>query len=109
MDNKDLELKKIAEDIYVDCLNELLYEQVGDAKILFGPLVRKLRRVNGALKVVRKRKKKLPLSLRKISKAAARRRARRSAINRKAKQKLISKKAQRTTKKGRRMGLYKNK
>lgn len=109
MDNNS-DMKKfedIVEEIYIDLLNDILYEGEGDSKILFGPLVKKLRRIKGNLKIVRKRKKKLPMSLRKISRAAAKRRGRRSAITRKGVQKRVTRKAQRTTKKGRAMGLYK--
>lgn len=103
------ELEKIVEDTYIEVLNELLFEGIGDSKIIFGPIKKKLRRVGGSLKIVRKNKKKLPLSLRNISKAAAKRRGRKSAIKRKGKQQRITRKAMKTTKKGRAMGLYKKK
>lgn len=103
------ELEDLVEELYIEVLNEMLFEGEGDAKILFGPMKKRARRIKGSLKIVRKRKKALPLSLRKISKAAARRRGRKSAISRKGKQRRITKKAVKTTKKGRRMGLYKNK
>lgn len=103
------ELEKIKEDIYVEVLNDLLFEGVGDSKILFGPIKKRVRRIKGALKIVRKNKKPLPLSLRKISKAAARRRGRKSALKRKGRQQRITRKAVKSTKKGRAMGLYKRK
>lgn len=102
----DKELADIVEEIYAEVINDLLFEGYGDSKILYGPLKKKLRRVKGSLKIVRKNKKKLPLSLRKITKAAAKRRGRKSAISRKGKQKLVTRKSTRTTKKGRKMGLY---
>ena len=72
-----------------------------------GPMKRRLRKVDGALKIVKKRKKPTPLSMRTITKAAARRRGRRSALKRKSIQKRVTKKAVKTTKKGRARGLYK--
>lgn len=71
-----------------------------------GPMKRKLRRVNGTLKIVKKRKKPIPISMRTITKAAAHRRGRKSAIKRKAIQKKVTRKAVKTTKKGRARGLY---
>ena len=110
MKDKDPFIEKEVEDLIDEIMEELISEvRTGDSKIRFGPVRRKLRRIAGQLKIVRRNKKPLPLSLRSISKAAAKRRARRSAISRKGKQKRITKKAQRTTKKGRRMGLYKDK
>jgi len=107
MDQNDKKLSEIVDDICIELLNDILYEGVGDSKIMYGPMVKKLRKIKGSLKIVRKRKKPLPMSLRKLSKAAARRRGRKSAIKRKPKQKLATRKATRTTKKGRAMGLYK--
>lgn len=95
------------EAIIDEVINELIEEGKGDSKIRFGPIKKKLRRIAGTLKVVRKNKKPLPMSLRTISKAAAKRRGRKSAIKRKGKQKRVTRKAVRTTKKGRALGLYK--
>ena len=55
-----------------------------------------------------KRKKKLPLHLRLVKPTQAKRIARKSALKRKGKQARITKKAKKTTAKGRKMGLYKN-
>ena len=70
---------------------------------------KRLRKKGGKLVVVKKRKKKLPLHLRKIKPSQAKRIARKSAIKRKGKQARITKKAVKTTKKGRARGLYKAK
>ena len=72
-----------------------------------GGFKKRLRKQGGKLVVVKKRKKKLPLHLRKIKPSQAKRIARKSAIKRKGKQARISKKAAKTTKKGRARGLYK--
>ena len=72
-----------------------------------GGFKKRLRKKNGKLVVVKKRKKKLPLHLRKIKPSQAKRIARKSAIKRKGKQARITKKAVKTTKKGRARGLYK--
>jgi len=72
-----------------------------------GGYKKRLRKQGGKLVVVKKRKKKLPLHLRKIKPSQAKRIARKSAIKRKGKQARISKKAAKTTKKGRSRGLYK--
>ena len=72
-----------------------------------GGYKKRLRKQGGKLVVVKKRKKKLPLHLRKIKPSQAKRIARKSAIKRKGKQARISKKAAKTTKKGRQRGLYK--
>ena len=74
-----------------------------------GGYKKRLRKKNGKLVVVKKRKKKLPLHLRAIKPSQAKRIARKSAIKRKGKQARISKKAAKTTKKGRARGLYKAK
>ena len=68
---------------------------------------KRLRKKNGKLVVIKKRKKKLPLHLRAIKPSQAKRIARKSAIKRKGKQARITKKAMKTTKKGRQRGLYK--
>jgi len=86
-----------------DTSHDMLFETV----VPQGPTKKKLRRVDGTLKIVRKRKKPLPLSMRAIGKAAAHRRARKSALARKSTQRKITKKAVKTTKKGRARGLYK--
>ena len=72
-----------------------------------GGFKKRLRKQGGKLVVVKKRKKKLPMHLRKIKPSQAKRIARKSAIKRKGKQARISKKAAKTTKKGRSRGLYK--
>ena len=72
-----------------------------------GGYKKRLRKKAGKLVVIKKRKKKLPLHLRKIKPTQAKRIARKSAIKRKGKQARITKKAVKTTKKGRARGLYK--
>ena len=72
-----------------------------------GPRKKVLRKKGGKTQIVKKRKKKLPLHLRKVKPTQAKRIARKSALKRKGKQARISKKAAKTTKKGRAMGLYK--
>ena len=72
-----------------------------------GGFKKRLRKKGGKHVVVKKRKKKLPLHLRKIKPSQAKRIARKSAIKRKGKQARITKKAVKTTKKGRARGLYK--
>ena len=72
-----------------------------------GGFKKRLRKKNGKLVVIKKRRKKLPLHLRKIKPSQAKRIARKSAIKRKGKQARITKKATKTTKKGRARGLYK--
>ena len=72
-----------------------------------GGFKKRLRKKNGKLVVIKKRKKKLPLHLRAIKPSQAKRIARKSAIKRKGKQARITKKAAKTTKKGRARGLYK--
>ena len=72
-----------------------------------GGCKKRLRKQGGKLVVVKKRKKKLPMHLRKIKPSQAKRIARKSAIKRKGRQARISKKAAKTTKKGRARGLYK--
>ena len=74
-----------------------------------GGFKKRLRKKNGKLVVIKKRRKKLPLHLRKIKPTQAKRIARKSAIKRKGKQARITKKAVKTTKKGRARGLYKAK
>ena len=74
-----------------------------------GGYKKRLRKKNGKLVVIKKRKKKLPLHLRAIKPSQAKRIARKSAIKRKGKQARITKKAVKTTKKGRARGLYKAK
>ena len=85
----------------------LIYEGDGSGAIKYGKMVRRLRRVDGKLRIVRKRKKALPMSMRTISKAAARRRAKKSSIKKKSKQKLITRKILKTKKRARAMGLAK--
>ena len=74
-----------------------------------GGYKKRLRKKNGKLVVIKKRKKKLPLHLRAIKPSQAKRIARKSAIKRKGKQARITRKAMKTTKKGRERGLYKAK
>ena len=92
---------EIAEDEIVEC--ELTEDMMAGS----GGFKKRLRKQGGKLVVVKKRKKKLPLHLRKIKPTQAKRIARKSAIKRKGKQARISKKAAKTTKKGRARGLYK--
>ena len=93
---------EIAEDEEVESeITEDMLPGVGGFK-------KRLRKKGGKLVVIKKRKKKLPLHLRKIKPTQAKRIARKSAIKRKGKQARITKKAKKTTAKGRKMGLYKN-
>ena len=94
------EIPEIAEDEIVEF--EMTETMAGS-----GGFKKRLRKQNGKLVVVKKRKKKLPLHLRAIKPSQAKRIARKSAIKRKGKQARISKKAAKTTKKGRARGLYK--
>lgn len=73
----------------------------------YGPKKRVLRRVDGKLQIIRKRKKPLPMSMRSISKAAAHRRAIKSAIKRRPTQKRTTRKVMKTQRRARRMGLMK--
>ena len=94
------DIPEIAEDELVECeFTEGMLPGSGGYK-------KRLRKKNGKLVVVKKRKKKLPLHLRAIKPSRAKRIARKSAIKRKGKQARISKKAAKTTKKGRSRGLY---
>lgn len=95
------DVPEIAEDEIVEC--ELTEDMMAGS----GGFKKRLRKQGGKLVVVKKRKKKLPLHLRKIKPTQAKRIARKSAIKRKGKQARISKKAAKTTKKGRARGLYK--
>ena len=94
------EIPEIAEDEIVEF--EMTETMAGS-----GGFKKRLRKQNGKLVVVKKRRKKLPLHLRAIKPSQAKRIARKSAIKRKGKQARISKKAAKTTKKGRARGLYK--
>jgi len=96
------EFESLVREIIIDEVNEMLFETIAPK----GPMKRTLRKVDGTLKIVKKRKKPVPLSMRTITKAAARRRGRKSAIKRKAIQRKVTKKATKTTKKGRARGLY---
>jgi len=102
----DKSLKKIVENIVREELSKLVLIEE-EAGLPSGPKKKVLRRVGGTLKVVKKRKKKLPLHLRAVKPSQAKRIARKSAIARKGKQKRITKKAMKTTTKGRKMNLYK--
>ena len=95
------DVPEVAEDEIVEC--DLTEDMMSGA----GGFKKRLRKQGGKLVVVKKRKKKLPLHLRKIKPTQAKRIARKSAIKRKGKQARISKKAAKTTKKGRARGLYK--
>ena len=95
------DIPEIAEDELVEC--EFTEGMMAGA----GGFKKRLRKKNGKLVVIKKRKKKLPMHLRAIKPSQAKRIARKSAIKRKGKQARISKKAAKTTKKGRARGLYK--
>ncbi|MBT7349893.1 hypothetical protein HN803_03805 [candidate division WWE3 bacterium] len=97
------EFEALVKETIIDVVNDMLFESI----VPKGPLKKTLRKVNGTLKIVKKRKKPVPLSMRTITKAAARRRGRKSAIKRKAIQRKVTKKAVKTTRKGRARGLYK--
>jgi len=101
---------QLIEEIVREELTNLIDEgQVSESESLpAGPKKKVLRRVGGQLKIVKKRKKKLPLHLRKVKPTQQKRIARKSAIKRKGKQARITKKAMKTTSKGRKMGIYKN-
>ena len=101
------DLKKVIEEIVREELEKIIQEGSMEEAPLTGPRKKVLRRVGGQLKVVKKRKKKLPLHLRLVKPTQAKRIARKSALKRKGKQARISKKAKKTTAKGRKMGLYK--
>jgi|TARA_R110000824_G_scaffold364808_3_gene553284 hypothetical protein len=100
---KQDEFESLVREIIIDAVNDMLFESI----LPKGPMKKRLRKINGTLKIVRKRKKPVPLSQRTISKAAAKRRGRKSALKRKAIQRKVTKKAVKTTKKGRARGLYK--
>ena len=90
--------------------NEIVEFEMGEDMMPgSGGWKKRLRKKNGKLVVVKKRKKKLPLHLRAIKPSQAKRIARKSAIKRKGKQARITKKAMKTTKKARARGLYKAK
>lgn len=78
---------------------------IKEEPIRYGRMVRRLRRVGGKLKIVRKRVKPLPQSMRTISKAAAKRRAKKSAIKKIAQRKKITRKMLKTKKKAKAMGI----
>ena len=102
------DLKKVIEEIVREELEKIIQEGSLEEFPTAGPRKKVLRRVGGQLKVVKKRKKKLPLHLRLVKPSQAKRIARKSALKRKGKQARITKKAKKTTAKGRKMGLYKN-
>ena len=90
--------------------NEIVEFEMGEDMMPgSGGYKKRLRKKNGKLVVIKKRKKKLPLHLRAIKPSQAKRIARKSAIKRKGKQARITRKAMKTTKKGRERGLYKAK
>ena len=101
------DLKKVIEEIVREELEKIIQEASLEEFPVAGPRKKTLRRVGGQLKIVKKRKKKLPLHLRLVKPTQAKRIARKSALKRKGKQARISKKAKKTTAKGRKMGLYK--
>ena len=86
-------------------LQEELDVLIKEEPIKYGRMVRRLRRVGGKLKIVRKRVKALPQSMRTISKAAAKRRAKKSAIKKIAQRKKITRKMLKTKKKAKAMGI----
>ena len=96
------EFESLVKETIIDIVNEMLFETI----LPSGPMKKRLRKINGTLKIVKKRKKPVPISMRTITKAAAKRRGRKSAIKRKAIQRKVTKKAVKTTKKGRARGLY---
>ena len=100
-------LKETIESIVKEELAKMIKEDAVDEALPMGPKKKVLRKVGGQTKIVKKRKKKLPLHLRTVKPSQAKRIARKSAIKRKGKQKRITKKAMKTTKKGRARGLYK--
>ena len=102
------DLKKVIEEIVREELGKIIEEGSLEEFPIAGPRKKVLRRVGGQLKIVKKRKKKLPLHLRKVKPTQQKRIARKSAIKRKGKQARITKKAKKTAAKGRKMGLYKN-
>lgn len=99
---------QLIEEIVREELTNLTEENQVSENLPAGPKKKVLRRVGGQLKIVKKRKKKLPLHLRKVKPTQQKRIARKSAIKRKGKQARITKKAMKTTSKGRKMGIYKN-
>ena len=86
-------------------LQEELDILIKEEPIKYGRMVRRLRRVGGKLKIVRKRVKALPQSMRTISKAAAKRRAKKSAIKKIAQRKKITRKMLKTKKRAKAMGI----
>ena len=101
-------MRKVIEEIVREELEKIIQESSLEEAPIAVPRKKTLRRVGGQLKIVKKRKKKLPLHLRLVKPTQAKRIARKSALKRKGKQARISKKAKKTTAKGRKMGLYKN-
>ena len=100
-------MKKVIEEIVREELEKIIEEASLEEFPVSGPRKKTLRRVGGQLKIVKKRKKKLPLHLRLVKPTQAKRIARKAAIKRKGKQARITKKAKKTTAKGHKMGLYK--
>lgn len=82
-----------------------LQNETEDNTIKYGRMSRRLRRVGGKLKIVRKRIKALPQSMRTISKAAAKRRAKKSAIKKIAQKRKITRKMLKTKKRAKSMGI----
>ena len=101
-------MRKVIEEIVREELEKIIQESSLEEAPIAGPRKKTLRRVGGQLKIVKKRKKKLTLHLRLVQPTQAKRIARKSALKRKGKQARITKKAKKTTAKGRKMGLYKN-
>ena len=100
-------LREAIEQIVREELSKMIPEADSNEDAAPGPRKKVLRKKGGKPQIVKKRKKKLPLHLRKVKPTQAKRIARKSALKRKGKQARISKKAAKTTKKGRAMGLYK--
>ena len=100
-------LREAIEQIVREELSKMIPEADSNEDAAPGHSKKVLRKKGGKTQIVKKRKKKLPLHLRKVKPTQAKRIARKSALKRKGKQARISKKAAKTTKKGRAMGLYK--
>ena len=85
-------MKKVIEEIVREELEKIIEEASLEEFPVSGPRKKTLRRVGGQLKIVKKRKKKLPLHLRLVKPTQAKRIARKSALKRKGKQARITKK-----------------
>ena len=74
------DLKKVIEEIVREELEKIIQEGSLEEFPVAGPRKKTLRRVGGQLKIVKKRKKKLPLHLRLVKPTQAKRIARKSAL-----------------------------